>query len=188
MDELERLVDAYRLRTRSSVKSKIAVLMDLGQLDDSRVVPFLLKVLGDSHEAEEVRIYVLKEVRNGLVARADRRRVAQAMSEVLLDRSTVELRLQAALALGEFIEINGVLSSLTAVSLAQDESIDLRYAAFTSVEQAGPTHQCIALLWQISSDETLGNSARSVLAAWHVDSPPRMKGGEFYDNSSSDRR
>jgi hypothetical protein len=188
MDELKRLADAYRLLARLSVKSRIAVLMDLGQLDDARVVPFLLQVLGDSHEAEEVRIYVLKEVRNGLVARADRRHVAQAISDVLLDKSTIELRLQAALALGEFIDINGVLSSLTAVSLAQDESIDLRYAAFMSVEQAGPIPECIALLRQISSDETLGNSARSVLSAWHVDSPQRMKGGELYDNPSSDCR
>jgi hypothetical protein len=78
--------------------------------------------------------------------------------------------LQAALALGEFIEIDGVLANLSAVSLAQDESIDLRYAAFTSVERAGPTAECIALLRQMSSDETLGNSARSVLSAWHIDS------------------
>jgi hypothetical protein len=168
MDELERFVDAYRLRADASVKSRLAVLMDLGQLDDPRVVPFLLGVLGDAHEAEEVRIYVLKAVRNGLVARGFRPRVAQAIRDVLFDRSTVELRLQAALALGEFVEIDGVLSTLSAVSLAQDESIDLRYAAFTSLEQAGPTRECVALLRRMSSDETLGNSARSVLSAWHV--------------------
>jgi hypothetical protein len=71
---MERLVEAYRMRAGSSVKAKLAVLMHLGQLDDPRVVPFLLTVLGDSREAEEVRIYVLKEVRNGLV----RRRTARA--------------------------------------------------------------------------------------------------------------
>jgi HEAT repeat protein len=176
MDKLERLVDVYRLRASSSVKARLAVLMDLGQLDDPRVVPFLLTVLSDPHEAEEVRIYVLKDLRNGLVPRADRPRVAQAICGVLLDRSSIELRLQAALALGEFIDVKGVLSSLSAVSVALDESIDLRYAAFTAVEQAGPTPECIALLRQMSSDETLGNSARSVLSAWHVDSPPRVKG------------
>jgi hypothetical protein len=188
MDELERLVDTYRLRASSSVKSKLAALMDVGQLGDPRVVSFLLTVLGDAREAEEVRIFVLKEVRNGLVARADRPSVAQAVSDLLLDRSTVELRLQAALALGEFIEINGVLSTLSDVALAQDESIDLRYAAFTSIERAGPTPECIALLQQMSTDETLGNSARSVLSAWHVDNPPNRKGGALYDDPSSDRR
>jgi hypothetical protein len=50
MDELERLVDAYRVRASSSVASKVDVLMDLERIRDPRVVPFLLKVLGRVHE------------------------------------------------------------------------------------------------------------------------------------------
>jgi hypothetical protein len=171
MDELERLVDAYRMRASSSVASKLAVLMDLEQIRDPRVVPFLLKVLGDSHETEDVRIYVLKQLRSGggLLVPADRLPVAESIAGVLTTNSSEGLRLQAALSLGEFTQINGVLSRLGAVCLAQDESIDLRYAAFTSIERAGPTPECIALLRQMSSDETLGRSARSVLSAWHVE-------------------
>ena len=45
MDEFERLVDTYQMRTASSVASKLAVLMDLEQVRDPRVVPFLLNVL-----------------------------------------------------------------------------------------------------------------------------------------------
>ena len=44
---------------------------------------------------------------------------------MLADKSTADLRLQAALALGEFTQIDGVLARLSAVCLAQDESIDL---------------------------------------------------------------
>ena len=114
-------------------------------------MPFLLKVMGDRHEAEEVRIHVVKELRNGhgLVVPANRPAVAKAIGDVLADESADDLRLQAALALGEFAQMRGVLSSLSAVCLAQDESIDLRYAAFTSLERAGPTPECIALLRQI---------------------------------------
>jgi hypothetical protein len=145
--------------------------MDLERVRDPRVVPFLLQVLGDRQESEEVRIYVVKQLRSGdgLLAPRDRQPVAMAISDVLTGAGTPELRLQAALALGEFTQIDGVLSTLGAVSLAQDESIDLRYAAFTSLERAGPTPDCIALLHQISTDETLGHSARSVLSAWHVE-------------------
>jgi hypothetical protein len=82
--------------------------------------------------------------------------------------STEELRLQAALTLGDFAQVDGVLPSLSAVSLARHESVDLRYAAFTSVERAGPTPECIAVLRQIARDETLGGAARSVLLAWHI--------------------
>jgi hypothetical protein len=76
---------------------------------------------------------------------------------------------EAALALGAFTQIDGVLSTLSSIAVAPKESIDLRYAAFTSLERAGPTPESIALMRQISSDETLGNSARSVLSAWHVE-------------------
>jgi HEAT repeat protein len=171
MDELERLVDAYRVRASSSVASKVDVLMDLERIRDPRVVPSLLKVLGDRHEAEEVRACVLQQLRcgRGLLGPADQPPVAKAIGDVLADKSTVDLRLQAALALGQFTRIDGVLSRLNAVCLAQDESIDLRYAAVTSLERAGPTPACIALLRQMSSDDTLGRSARSVLSAWHVE-------------------
>jgi hypothetical protein len=93
--------------------------------------------------------------------------------------STAELRrrfysspetrsVHAALALGRFTQIDAVLSHLNAVCLAQGESIDLRYAAFTSLERAGPTPESVALLREIASDDTLGGSARTVLSAWHV--------------------
>jgi hypothetical protein len=171
MDELQRLVDVYRTRGSSSVRSKLDVLIDLERVRDPRVVPFLLQVLGDSHESEDVRIHVVKQLRSGsgVLVPADRPAVAKAVGDVLADTSTEELRLQAALTLGDFTQTQGVLSTLSAVSLAPDQSIDLRYAAFTSIERAGPTPEGIAVLRQIAHDETLGDAARSVLSAWHVD-------------------
>ena len=170
MDELERLVNVYHARAASSVRSKLDTLMDLERIRDPRVVPFLLQVLMEPDESEEVRIHVVKQLRSGggLLVPADRPAVAKAISDVLADTSTEELRLQAALTLGDFTQVDGVLSSLSAASLAADESIDLRYAAFTSIERAGPTPECIASLRQVSNDDTLGSAARSVLSAWHI--------------------
>jgi hypothetical protein len=171
MDELQRLIDAYRLRSSSAASSKLSVLRRIEQIRDPRVVPFLLEVLSDPGEASEVRIHVMRQLRNGngLVLSTERSVVAHAVSMVLTDEVAEQLRLEAALALGEFIHIDGVLSTLGAVALAQDESIDLRYAAFTSLERAGPTSESISLLHVIASDETFGNSARGVLSAWHVE-------------------
>ena len=117
-----------------------------------------------------MRIHVVRQLRNesGVLVPSDRPAVTQALQDVLTDASADNLRLQAALALGDFTEVDGVLSALTALSLAHDESIDLRYAAFTSIERAGPTPGCIAVLRQIAGDDALGNAARSVLSAWHV--------------------
>jgi hypothetical protein len=85
MDELERLVDAYQVRASATVRSKLSVLMHLKRIRDPRVVPFLLKVLEDAGEVEQVRIYVLKQLRNGdgLLVPADRGPVAKAIADVL---------------------------------------------------------------------------------------------------------
>jgi hypothetical protein len=88
---------------------------------------------------------------------------------VLTSPWTDGLRLQAALALGDFTQSGGVLTNLSSIALARDESLDLRYAAFTALERAGPTPECVALLRQITRDEVLGDAARSVLSAWHVE-------------------
>ena len=169
MDELERLARAYRARSTSSVASKLDVLMKLQRVRDSRVVPFLLTVLGDCQEPDRVRAYVLKQLRteDGLLIPTDRDPAAQAIERVLSGDSSLELRLEAALALREFIETDGVLERLTTVCLAPDESIDLRYAAFTSLERAGPTLECVAVLRRLATDEILGQAAQTVLAAWH---------------------
>lgn len=172
MDELERLARVYRVRPTPSVASKLDVLTKLQRVRDSRVVPFLLTVLGDSVEPDQVRAYVLKQLRteDGLLIPTDRKPAARAIERVLAGDSSLELRLEAALALGAFIEIDGVLEQLNRVCLARDESIDLRYAAFTSLERAGPTPQCVALLRWLANDETLGQAALTVLAAWRVPS------------------
>jgi HEAT repeat protein len=144
--------------------------MDLERIRDPRVVPFLRKILGDPHEREDVRIHVVRQLRNesGVLVPSDRPVVSRSLRDVLTNTSAENLRLRAALALGDFTEIEGVLTALTTLTLAHDESIDLRYAAFTSIERAGPTPQCIAVLRQIAHDDALGDAARNVLSTWHV--------------------
>ena len=170
MDELERLAGAYRVRPTASVASKLDVLMKLQSVRDPRVVPFLLTVLGDRDEPDHVRAYVLKQLRteDGLLIATDRVPAARAIERALAGDSSPELRLEAALALGEFIEIDGVVEQLNGICLARDESIDLRYGAFTSLQRAGPTPECVALLRRLASDESLGQAALTVLAAWRV--------------------
>jgi hypothetical protein len=142
--------------------------MDLELLQDARILPFLLQVLSDPAEAPEVRIHVAKRVRNGRLAARDREAVALVMMEVLGVGSSPDLRLQSALSLAEFADIQGVVHTLGMLALNVLEPIDLRYSAFTSLERGGPTDECVALLRQLSADETLGRSARSLLVTWQL--------------------
>jgi hypothetical protein len=153
----------------TSPAAKLDILMDLERVRDERVVSFLLKVLEDAREPLEVRIHVLKRLRNGPLTPSERSTVAAVLSDLMLQGSSIDLRLQATLALGEFTDICGVLSALGFLAVQPVELIDLRYSAFTSLERAGPTPECVTLLRLLSNDEILGRSARSALGRWRLD-------------------
>ncbi|TME21298.1 MAG: hypothetical protein E6I75_31205 [Chloroflexi bacterium] len=72
------------------MRSKLDVLIDLERVRDSRVVPFLLQVLMDPDESEDVRTHVVKQLRNGsgVLVPADRPAVAKAIGDVLADTPT----------------------------------------------------------------------------------------------------
>src|ERR1700680_3639550 len=169
MDDVERLIEAFRARSTRSVLSKLDALLDLEQLDDRRIVPFLLRVLADQREPTEVRIHVLKRLRNGRLSPENRSLVAAAILQVISDRSNPDLRLQASLALGEFTDIEGVPTRLGRLALDSKEPIDLRYSAFTSLQRAGSTPECVALVRELATDEMLGRSARSLLSLWRLE-------------------
>ena len=129
----------------------------------------LIDVLTDPEELAEVRIHVVKRLRDGRVAAENRTSVAQAMMNVLADHSSAELRLQTALALAEFGNVDGVPRRLGELALEVREPLDLRYSAFTSLERAGPTSECVAILRQLIPDESFGPAARSLLSAWRIE-------------------
>jgi hypothetical protein len=170
MSDVERLIQAFSARgAMNSPVAKLDVLMDLERLRDKRVVPFLLEVLRNPDEAVEVRMHVLKRLRNGPPAADGRSIVAEALGELMSNGVSVDLRLEAALALGEFADIPGVPTALGHLALEPQELLDLRYSAFTSLERAGPTLESVNLLRELSNDEILGRSARSALARWRLD-------------------
>src|SRR5260370_6294632 len=102
MDDVGRLIEAFRARSTLSVVAKLGALLDLEQLDDPRIVPFLLHVLADQREPTEVRIHVLKRLRNGRLQPEERQSVAEAVLMVLSDRSSPDLLLQAVLGPAQF--------------------------------------------------------------------------------------
>jgi hypothetical protein len=164
MDEVERLIQAFsKGGGMCSTALKLDLLMDLERLRDRRVVSFLLQVLRETAESSEVRMHVLRRLRNGPLTVEERSSAAHAMGELMLDGSSIDLQLQAALALGAFADIPGVPTVLGSLALDPAELLDLRYSAFTSLERAGPTPECINLLRQLSEDELLGRSAQSAL-------------------------
>ncbi len=169
MDDVERLMAAFCAPADgSSIERKLNLLLELDRYHDPRTVPFLIDGLTDPHEAVAVRIACARRLRSAGLTAAARPPVAEAMVEVLSDAEPDALRLESALALGGFTDILSVVTVLGTLALRLSEPVDLRYTAFTSLERAGPMPLTVQLFRQLTSDEILGPSARSVLRLWRV--------------------
>ena len=166
MDEVEQRIEAFTARSTASVRAKLDALLDLEWLPDPRAVLFLLQVLADGREPTPVRIRALKRLAGERRLPSLRPAIGQAILRLLFDEASQGLRLPAALALAHFTDIDGVPTALGRLALDAEATIDLRYAAFVSLQAVGATPECIALLRQLGTDEAFGPSARNILAVW----------------------
>lgn len=164
MDDVDRFI--HRFRASPEAPLKLDALMNLGRIRDSRVLEFLLSVIADPLEAVEIRLYVLKHTRNGGLSAQQRARVARVYLHLVSDTSPATLRLEVIFALGGFADIEGVVSQLCRIACCASESFDIRYAAFTALERAGPVPEYLAVLHELAADEMLGQAAQSALLAW----------------------
>jgi len=172
-DEVARLIKLYIGEARAaSVSRRLSLLMDLRRYRDARAFAFLLQVLADGRESSQVRTYVLKSIRNGGLAPDYRERAAAAMVQVVADHGSLDLRIEAALALGWFTDIGGVIAVLGRTVADSSGPLDLRYAAFTSLERAGPTTECINVLRKLRTDDMFGATAQSTLDRWRAPADP----------------
>jgi hypothetical protein len=178
LDSVGQLMDAFRaVEPRSDAARKLDLLLDLEHVDSPRVLSFLLRVLKDSGEPERVRIDVLSRLRDAPLPALEHRRVGRAIGRLMLvESSHLELRNQSALVLGKFVDVPGVVDALGALLTDTAAPAELRYNAFTSVYLRGPSADSVELLSRLSSDETLGPCAQTLLRSWDAMLPPACRG------------
>jgi hypothetical protein len=145
---------------------KLDILMDLGRFDGPRVVAFYGTVVADDEQPTDVRIDALRRLREVSLTPDERMVAANASLRAMAAEADLALRLHAALALGDFVDVPAALAGLGRMAADADEPIELRYNAFTSVQRAGPTPTCLEILHTLTSDEMLGQSAATLLAVW----------------------
>jgi hypothetical protein len=169
MDEVDTLLHAFGSRgTRNQSLWKLDILLDLGRLHDPRVVRFLAAVVVDTGEPLDVRLDALSRVREMAESPSDRVVAGGAALAALAPGSESQIRLRAAIVLGDFVDAAGVLSALGAVAAAEHEPTELRYNAYTSLQRAGPVAACVDILRRLRADEAFGPSASALMASWGV--------------------
>jgi hypothetical protein len=167
MDEIDQLIEAFGSRGKSGHAAwKLDLLMDIGRFRGARVIAFFAAVVADGGEPPDVRADALRRLRESTLTPVERMLAAEAGLRALACSPSLDLRLRAALALGDFADLPPTLQALGALASDADEPLELRYNAFTSLQRAGPTPACLAILRGLVSDETLGQSAVALLASW----------------------
>jgi hypothetical protein len=166
VDAFEDLAELFTARAHWPRAAKIAVLADMECLGDIRMVGFMLRIIADPAQDDGLRMHVLRWFRCGNCAPAERRRVARAIQQIASESGAHGLRLHAVLALAQFADLQDVQEGLGGLMLDQNEPLDLRYCAFTSLEKAGLTPECRALLDRLADDTKLGPCARKALSLW----------------------
>src|SRR5688572_24565304 len=113
MDEVDRLITAFGARgKRNQSLWKLDVLLDLGRLDDPRVVRLLATVVTDTDEPLDVRLEALVRLRDVAQCPSDRALAARAGLAALAPETDGRVRLRAAIVLGDFVDVDGVLGAL----------------------------------------------------------------------------
>ncbi len=170
MDEVERLIRRFQA-AHSDVSWKLDALLDLGQSRDERVVTLLLTTMASGSEAITVRQAVVMQLRNGALTQSQRGDAARVLADIVAERPHADITLtaQAAEALGDFADVDGVVRTVGSCAMDTECHFDVRYAAFIALERVGASPETITVFNSLRPDETLGRSAQRTLLRWHVD-------------------
>lgn len=174
MDEVSTLIEKFRAEGARTARDggpsgKDEIVRRLSSFDDERVLPFLLEVLEDGEEYDLARIEVLKFL--NVMRRGDRVRdegVARLVRHVLTNDSDDDVRSYAAIAVSNFMDVDGSAEAARSVLLNREEDEALRWNAFAAFEGMGPTPESISALTACEQDDELGDSATQVLGDWRA--------------------
>jgi hypothetical protein len=139
---------------------------------DPRVLSLFVAMIADPMTYDLARIECIKILHLWPPdSAAGRQEVGRTVAAVLRDDDDELVRQYAAMSLGPYAADAVVLAAL-ADAVRDDDDIDIRYNALTSIEEAGPNDRCIELLRQLADDPKLGTAATRRLGEWESQEDP----------------
>ncbi|MEW6127921.1 MAG: hypothetical protein AB1757_12855 [Acidobacteriota bacterium] len=170
MDEVGRLISEFKaakLDANGECDEKIDLILELEELEDPRIMPFFLEVIGNENEYDLARIEVLK-----ILKLRDRRspeeheRIGKAILEVLAKSKDADVRNYAAMALAKYLDVEGANTEAGNLLLNSKTQIDLRHNLFFAFERFGETDDGREVMLKLLQDEEFRQSAARVLGDW----------------------
>ena len=142
---------------------KCAVIEDLADSLDERVVIFFLERLLDSTENDLVRIRILKalDFRNDIPT--NRLRFGVATMQVLQSDDDDLVRQYAAISMRRFVACDGAIELMEKIIRNESDDIDVRHNALSAIEANGSSPSCREALGRLVQIPQLGKSAERTL-------------------------
>jgi hypothetical protein len=147
--------------------SRHALIQRMGQVLHPDVCTFFSTILADPSEADIARLEVLKVLEFAIVGEQKLYRVIG--SQILRIVGSPEeglLREYAVMAAANFVDIEGLVETLTKTLLNTKEDLDTRWNAFAFIRRVGETRQTREVLLQLEQDPDFGQAANELLEQW----------------------
>jgi hypothetical protein len=175
MDEVGRLIEQFRsekTRDLGDSSKKVGIINRLEEIleetGDERVLPFFLEVLADAREYDLARIEVLEILK--LKDRGDMmtdQEIGRLIKNILVADQDDDVRSYAAMAASKYVDVEGILEELEKIIFDEDEDINIRWNAFASIEEMGPTEESKRIMEKALRVEEFKAYAQRVLDRWN---------------------
>lgn len=148
VDGVEELIHAFGAeqpsgRSGRGYPGKLSVLEELEEIDDPRILPFLLTSVSNVGEYDLARMEILNMLAIREYSEQERQMAGQVVIRILKSDPDNDVRKYAAMAMSPFIDLPSALDVVGEILLNPDENRALRSNARAVVERRGPTKETI---------------------------------------------
>jgi hypothetical protein len=170
MDDVQRLIQEFRSEdttTLGDFSKKVEIITDLEYMDDQRIMPFFLEIVSDENEYDLARIEVLKILRlkEPLEAETDEK-IARILTNILSNSADDDVRIYAAMTASTYTGFVNLVEVLSTIIFDDQEDINLRWNAITSIEEMGDTEQSRRIMEKALPNNDFQDYAKRILNEW----------------------
>ncbi len=175
-NEIEKLIsDYYSVLPDSKQEEfgKVRIIEKFEEfVDNERILQFFLNVLIDDEDFDLARVEIAKilDIRDSENA-VENQEIAQSLIHVLKNSEDDYLvRQYVAMAMWNYVDVEGVFEFASGIILDSDEDINVRYNVLDIFFQDGATERTLKILKGLLQDEdkSLQQTANRILKEWDI--------------------
>ena len=170
MDEVAQNIDSFEQAPPRDMlahgQQKVEILHILEDSGDPRIPAFLLRVVSDMEQYDMARISALEILRFNTYDEPYYDQIGLRLCFLAQNDKDPDVRIHAALALGNYIKAPGVVEAVLKIGSDSREDTIVRDNAIAALEKIAPDPALIAAVVALTADPIMGSAAQWVLDTW----------------------